>query len=83
MKKPMFAVYDNRALVYAAPFVSTNENTAIRDFHQASNDPTSQLFNYPEDFCLYQIAEYDDFNGVIHPLQAHKNLGTASTYKEK
>lgn len=83
MKKPMFSVYDNRAQVFAAPFVSVNQATAMRDFHAACNDTTSQLHNYPNDFALYEIAQFDDSNGCVEPHTTPQNLGLAAAFNDK
>lgn len=87
MLKVLCTVYDLKAQTYSNPFVSTNTATAIRDFTQAVNDPTTQLNKFPADFTLFEIAEFDDVTGFIkeydHPLAlglAHQFMDNERNY---
>jgi len=81
MVKNVYSVFDSKASVFAVPFTSVNNLTAIRDFSRAANDPQSDLARFPEDYFLYQVATFDDNSGLISPVQL-VNLGSASSFKE-
>lgn len=68
MTKKMFSVYDIKAAVFSSPFTSIRNETAIRDFTNACNDPDSMLSKNPGDYHLYELAEFDDYTGVITPI---------------
>lgn len=82
MKKPMFSVHDIKAQTFGNPFTSTNQNTAMRDFHAACNDQNSQLYKYPNDFTLYEVGEFDDYTGIIAEYTKIICLGPASDYND-
>lgn len=65
MQKLIFAVRDITADVFAAPFVSQNRNTAMRDFGHACQDVQSQLSKSPEDYQLFFLGTFDDDLGSI------------------
>lgn len=77
----VYAVYDSKACVFATPFFVNGEAVAVRAFVGAANDPTTQVGRFGEDFTLFQLATYNDESGVIMPLDHHKNLGLASSYR--
>lgn len=81
MLKSIFSVYDVKAKTFSTPFFSVNRQTALRDFHRATNDPQSDLHNFPEDYTLHDLGTFDDQSGSIacHPMP--ENLGMALQFK--
>lgn len=63
----IFTVFDKKLTAYAQPFFSVNTATALRAFGDACQDQGSMLFQHPEDFQLYKIADYDDQTALIEP----------------
>lgn len=82
MVTSIFSVYDSKAKVFAPPFISINDLTAVRDFHRAANDPDSNIFLYPTDYTLFKIGTFDDSTGVITVIDVHENFGLASQFVE-
>lgn len=82
MKKSLYSVFDTKAAVFANPYTSTNDQTALRDFARAATDPSSNLCAFPGDYMLFNIGSYDDNTGVIEPLSPPVNLGSAAQFKE-
>ena len=68
----MYAVYDKNVGAYMTPFTSLNDNSAIRNFSQASLNPEA-FGKYPQDYNLYKLGTYNDSNGQFenleHPIQ--------------
>lgn len=77
MIKVTLAVFDEKSGIYSDPFNSLTTETAIRDFTYAvTQEQNSQLYRYPMDFHLFQIATYDDQNGTYTP---HRQLLTSGS----
>lgn len=74
-----FAVYDSKAVVYGTPFFMGAVGLAVRAFTDLVNDPKSSVSRYPEDFSLFELADFDDTKGVFIP-KIPVNLGLASGY---
>lgn len=79
MKVKVYAVYDNKSLVYKQTFTATARGEALRSFMTAVNSPNTALHDYPEDFELYEIAEYDDVTAE-YTNQAPLLLGRGSEF---
>jgi len=65
MQKSLYSVLDLRSAIFANPFISVNDMTALRDFGNAVNDPSTTLSKNPEDYQLFKIGSFDDTLGVI------------------
>lgn len=79
----MFSVYDSKAKVYMQPFYMMNKGTAIRAFDQTCNDPKSQFHQYPEDFTLFEVGEFDDENCNVTSYIVKESLGNAIEFLKK
>ena len=67
MQTNLYSVFDNKSGVFCKPFVSINDATAIRDFAHAAASPSTEISRFPNDFCLYRLASFQDVTGVITP----------------
>lgn len=63
--KRIYSVYDNKAKCYLAIHLEESDVVATRHFHTAAKDPNSQISQYPEDFDLYYLGDYDPVSGFI------------------
>lgn len=77
MQTFLYSVFDNKALTFCRPFVAVNDATAIRDFYAAATSDTD-IGRFPNDFCLYRLASFQDVSGLIVPEPTLVNLGLAS-----
>lgn len=82
MIQKLFAVFDSKARCFTAPFSALNTDVGRRVFKTAVNHPDTQMNRHPEDFTLFELAEWDDEFGTIAPYQHQVNLGLASLYRE-
>lgn len=80
MEKPIYSLYDEKALCYANMFTSANDQTALRSLAAAASDPSTEIYKFPSDFTLYQLGLWNDSNGTITPLTNPINLGKASQF---
>ena len=69
MIQNIYAIYDEKAEAYNAPFPLATDGLAKRSFEMACTNPATDLYKYPGDFKLYCIATWDDnkgsFNNVV------------------
>lgn len=65
--KRIFVVKDEKAGCFYEPFVMANVIDAQRTFMQGMKSEKSMISQYPEDFNLYSIGEYDEMTGLISP----------------
>lgn len=79
----MFCVYDSKAEAYMRPFVAQSTGAAIRSFTDEVNSGAkeSPLVCHPEDFTLFEIASWDDFEGLISVYPVKKSLGLGLDFK--
>lgn len=61
----LYSVYDRVAHIYADPFVSPNDSTAVRAFNIAQSTPESMLYAAPQDFQLWYIGSFDNDSGEL------------------
>lgn len=75
----IFAMYDTKAAFYMQPFPETSTISALRGFEVAVNNSDSIFKKFPDDFCLMELAEFNQHTGQIIPHDNPQNLGTART----
>ena len=66
MKKQMYALLDHTAQVFLNPISFVNDKDAIRWFGSVVNntEEKTNISQYPEQFTLYRLADYDDKLGT-------------------
>lgn len=69
----LISVYDKKASVYQPPMSFPNLATAMRSYSMVQRQsPNSPLAQFPEDFDLYAVGNFDQLSGeiqVVHPPQ--------------
>ena len=76
MKQQVFSIYDSKAQAYFPPFCLHNPQMAIRQFTDMVNDIESRISKHPEDYTLFQIAEWDDQDSKYKiPKNSPESLG--------
>lgn len=75
----IFAMYDTKASYYLQPFPETSTIAALRGFEIAVNEGKSQFNRFPDDFCLHELADFDQQSGEISVYEKPQNLGSART----
>lgn len=64
--KKLYSLYDKKGEFYAPPFVAQNEFDAERQIVAALiASPTIPPSQFPEDFYLVQLGDWDEVTGVI------------------
>lgn len=77
----VYTVFDDKTGYYAKPIFASAKGEAIRSFTEASNDITTQIGKYPEDFTLFEVGEYDDSNASFKCHETPHVVGKAIEFK--
>lgn len=77
MKSKLFAIYDSKAKLYKRPFFMDTLGECIRGFQDLANDEGSEIGKYPEDFTLFELADYDSETGKVIPHSTKISHGLA------
>ena len=75
----IFAILDVKAGFYLQPFPETSTVAALRGFELAVNEGKSTFGRFPDDFCLMELAHFEQATGEIIPHKSPQNLGSART----
>lgn len=82
MKLKVFTVYDSKIEAYMQPFYMQSKGQAIRAWSDTIQDEKTQFNKHPEDFTLFEIADYDEKSGKFENYLAPISLGTALELKQ-
>lgn len=80
--KVICSVFDSKAQLFSAPFVSHSRITAVRDFEGAVRDVGSGINKFPSDYQLYLIGKWDEESGRIDQLDVPELLVRGDSFKE-
>lgn len=80
MKIKVFCIYDVKSEAYQQPFLQSTRGQAIRIFMDLISDKNTQIARYPEDFTLFELAEFDTSKGTYENLNSPVPLGCATEY---
>lgn len=75
----IFCMLDTKAGVFIQPFAETSTVAALRGFEVAVNEGKSTFARFPDDFCLMELATFDQQTGELVPHVSPQNLGSART----
>lgn len=61
------SVFDSALGAYSRPFFVPSTGMAVRSFSDEVNRPgeDNPMFAHSEDFVLFQLAQFDDFDGTF------------------
>ena len=82
MISKVFAIYDSCASAFLPPFNLPRSEMAIRAFADCLNSKSHQFSEHPEDYTLFQVATFNDADGVFTNLEpVNINLGNGLSLK--
>lgn len=70
MTQKIFTIRDSKGGFYHPPFYKFSVGEAERDLHRLTKDENSMIKQYPEDFDLYHVGEFDNITGKMTILAA-------------
>lgn len=82
MQYGMYSIRDTKTEVFSNPWISHNNNTAMRTFSDAAHDPQTNIYKHPADFQLIKVGDWDDDQGRPIPHE-HITLAFASDYRNE
>ena len=74
----LFAVRDVKADAFGGLVVAPTKGLATRSFLEVCSDRQSPMSQYPEDYSLYYLGDYDPSTGAIKALPIPELVVTAS-----
>lgn len=63
----IYSIYDKKMEVFNRPMIEQNLVPILRSLGNIMRDPKSAFANYPEDFAIYKIGEFNHRMGKIIP----------------
>lgn len=82
MIRKAYSIRDSKGEIFHLPIFKNTHGEAERDFKTMVNQPKSNLNDYPEDFDLYHIGEYDDNSGIFTSLPTPQHVIKAVQLKD-
>lgn len=70
----MFSIRDTKGEIFNPPYFAKTHGEAERQFKTLTNDSKSTINQYPEDFDLYYLGDYDDQTGKLKSLDTPQHL---------
>jgi len=75
----IFCVLDVKANMFNRPNAHPSTAEALRNFSVIVNNKETLFNQFPDDFCLCELAEFDVQTGAITAHPSPLNLGSART----
>lgn len=78
------SVRDSKSDAFGRPFFTASVGLAIRSFDDEVNRAAEEniMFHHPEDFTLYELGQFDDFDGSFITMKTPKLLIGADQVKK-
>jgi len=77
----LYTIRDSKGDFYQSPFPQKTHGEAERSFATLVNDPKTNIFNYPEDYDLYYLGEFNDKTGKFEGLDTPQHMQKAANVK--
>lgn len=69
------SVYDTKAKAFLLPFYVSTIQVGLRHLEQAVRDPNHPFGQFPEDYVIFLLGDFDDDLGAFIILKTSENLG--------
>lgn len=83
MIQHIFAVYDEAAGAYLAPFFLPAVGMATRSFADCVNDPEHGFGRNPKDYTLFLLGNFDDAKASFELREAKQSLGNGLEFLKR
>lgn len=71
------SVRDVAAQSFTKPMFHKTKGEAIRTFTDLASHPDSMIAKHPEDFCLFEIGQFSEADGMLYPYETPVKIGMA------
>lgn len=68
MELQLYSVYDKKTQVFSPPMTFHNDEHAQRDLRNEITSKGGMLAKYPEDYELYRVGSWNDYNGKLEAV---------------
>ena len=82
MQLKIYSVRDSKGEIYNTPFFAKTHAEAERMFRGVANDTKSMIAQFPEDFDLYFVGEFDDSSGNLKKLDTPHHIAKAISFQQ-
>ena len=76
----VYSIFDTKARAYMQPWYATNHDVAFRNCRASMTQPQSPMAQFPVDFNLFCLGQFDELTGEFHQNGEHMNLGNFSQF---
>lgn len=71
----VYAIYDSKADAFLQPWFAATHALAFRNIERATKNPESPFVQFPADFTLFKIGEFNDEDGTLSASKVNESLG--------
>lgn len=87
MKLKLYSCFDSKVKAWTLPFFmdvipGTDSTEVLAAWASVANDPNSKFGQHPEDYCLYEIADFDSISGKLSTHSTPLSIGFALHFKQ-
>lgn len=79
----LVSIFDRKSCTYSPASCIETIASACRGFENAIKKGQSDLSNFPEDFELVKLGDFDNLTGHIEPCVPHVTLSLGSDYAKR
>lgn len=79
----VFSIRDGKAEYFGNPFFQVTHGEAERSFRTAVNDPKTTFSQFPEDFDMFYLGDFDNSTGHFKALATPQHVMKALQCVEK
>lgn len=83
MTTKVFSIKDSKAGIFMPPFLQNSHGEAERTFNKYTHKSDSMISQYPDDYDLYFMGDFDDNTGKFDLLPAPQHIVNAAQIKTK
>lgn len=74
MLRKVYSLRDSKAQIYNEPFMQHTHGEAERTIRASLKKPDHLIAQYPEDYDLYYLGDYDDNSGTFKVLDTPQHI---------
>lgn len=78
----IYCVHDVKAEAFMNPVYYRTKGEALRAFETTCKDSSSQFNKFPSDFTMYELGEFNEFNGSFNIHEKPLHMANASEFTE-
>lgn len=87
MKLKLYSTYDTKVKAWTLPFFmdvipGTDTTEILKAWSSVANDPATKFGTNPEDYCLYEMADFDSITGKLATHNPPISIGFAIHFKQ-